>query len=73
MPDISMCMGIGCPDKEKCWRYTAVVSEFRQSFAEFYKSRAFNGVCQNLWPNIGKRNRPIVDGKRAPMFKEVEE
>ena len=32
MPDISMCRGVGCPIKEKCWRYTAPPS-MRQSMS----------------------------------------
>lgn len=32
MPDITMCEGQGCPQRERCWRYTAKPSEFRQAY-----------------------------------------
>lgn len=32
MPDITMCVGEGCPLKEECFRYTAKPSEYRQSY-----------------------------------------
>lgn len=32
MPDISMCMGEGCPMKEECYRYKARPSEYSQSY-----------------------------------------
>jgi hypothetical protein len=34
MPDISMCKGGSCPDKEQCYRYTATPSHW-QSYANF--------------------------------------
>lgn len=32
MPDITMCEGVDCPWKERCHRYTAEPSEYRQSY-----------------------------------------
>jgi hypothetical protein len=32
MPDISMCKGDDCPQKEDCYRFTATPSEFRQAY-----------------------------------------
>ena len=32
MADISMCYGDGCPLKAECYRYTAPVNEYRQSY-----------------------------------------
>lgn len=32
MADITMCEGDGCPRKESCYRFTAPMNEFRQSF-----------------------------------------
>ena len=33
MPEITMCCNFNCPLREKCYRYRAVPSEYRQSFA----------------------------------------
>ncbi len=35
MPDISLCQNYSCPLKEKCYRFTAKPSEFRQSYGMF--------------------------------------
>lgn len=32
MPDISMCVGKECPQKDKCYRYTAIPCEYRQAY-----------------------------------------
>lgn len=32
MPDISMCLGNGCPLKQTCYRYRAKPNEFRQTY-----------------------------------------
>ena len=32
MPDISMCTGGKCPQKNQCYRHTAFPSEYRQSY-----------------------------------------
>ena len=32
MPDIAMCKGGRCPQKDKCYRFTATPSEYRQSY-----------------------------------------
>ena len=33
MPDITMCMGDGCPAKERCYRFTAKPSKYQSYFA----------------------------------------
>ena len=43
--------------------------EYGQAFANFDVMRG-DGECDNFWPNDNRRNRPIIDGKRAPMFRE---
>ncbi len=30
MADLTMCRGEDCPDKEKCYRFTAPINEYRQ-------------------------------------------
>lgn len=49
MPDISMCRNEECPLKEKCYRYTAEPSPFRQAYAEFKVNE--EGGCDYYWDN----------------------
>ena len=45
-----MCNGKDCPIKEKCYRYTAPINEFRQSYMDFkYNSKAKK--CKDFWDN----------------------
>lgn len=32
MPDITMCKGVNCPKKDKCFRYKAIPDNLRQSY-----------------------------------------
>lgn len=32
MTDISMCLGVDCPIKEKCYRFKAVPNPYRQTY-----------------------------------------
>jgi hypothetical protein len=34
MPDITMCVGTGCPLKEKCYRFVAKADDYQSYFAE---------------------------------------
>lgn len=49
MPDITMCQGGDCPIKETCYRYTAPVSDFRQSWFCEYPFK--DGECDMFWNN----------------------
>lgn len=50
MPDITMCMGGDCELKEKCYRYTAKVNIYSQSY--FSKIPYWNSQsCQEYWDN----------------------
>jgi hypothetical protein len=50
MSDISKCKDYNCPSKEICYRYTAPVSEFRQSYVNTNReSDAYN--CELFWHN----------------------
>jgi len=66
MADITMCVGTNCPQKESCYRYTAPVSDFRQSwFCECpLKS---DGKCDMYWgeksENIFNQLKDITNGK----------
>lgn len=45
MPDIAMCLKHECPLSKKCYRYMAVPTPFRQSYA------FFSGTpCDSYWP-----------------------
>lgn len=62
MPDISMCRSNTCPIKDSCYRFTAVPSTFRQSYADFkYNEETKN--CNYYWRNedqTGKDRRVDV-------------
>jgi hypothetical protein len=47
MPDITMCPGTDCPQKEKCYRYTAKPCEYWQSY--FMKPPIKDGKCDLYW------------------------
>ena len=48
MPDITMCKGDNCPKKENCYRYTAPVNEYRQSYF-FDTPIKEDGTCEHYW------------------------
>lgn len=35
MPDISMCQGGQCQDRQQCYRFMAKPNEYRQAYANF--------------------------------------
>ena len=47
MPDITMCPGTNCPQREKCYRFTARPSEYMQSY--FMKAPIKDGKCDMYW------------------------
>lgn len=49
MADITMCVGTNCPLKEKCYRYTAKVSEYRQSYFTDVPYNKETKKCEYLW------------------------
>jgi hypothetical protein len=46
MADITKCSGIGCPLKEKCYRFTAKADEYQ---AYFLEPPIKDGVCDMYW------------------------
>ena len=59
MTDITMCSGVCCNNKEKCYRYTSPVSEYWQSM--FVKPPLKqDGTCDNFWNNDDKPKRKQV-------------
>jgi hypothetical protein len=64
MPDISMCDGIGCDSKKKCWRFRAMANPYRQSY--FAVAPGTNrGNCDYFWPIGGTANRKQPSGFRT--------
>lgn len=54
MADITMCSGLGCPLKEKCYRYTAEASPYRQSMfisPPVTKKENEKPSCEYFWEN----------------------
>lgn len=47
MPDITMCPGTNCPQREKCYRFTAKPSEYMQSY--FMEAPIKDGKCEYYW------------------------
>lgn len=47
MPDISLCVNIDCPFKNKCGRFLAEPSKYWQSYADF---KPKDGKCEDFWP-----------------------
>jgi hypothetical protein len=52
MPDISMCNNKECSLSLKCHRFTAIPSEYRQTYASFKPNE--DGECFNFWDNKGE-------------------
>ena len=48
MADITMCKGDMCPNKNKCYRYTATVNPYRQSFFMTTPIKD-DGSCDEFW------------------------
>ena len=47
MPDITMCPGTNCPQKEKCYRFTAKPCEHWQAY--FTEAPIKEGKCDMYW------------------------
>ena len=45
-PDITMCVGTNCPNKENCYRYTAKPSDYQSYFIE---PPIKDGKCEMYW------------------------
>lgn len=49
MADITMCKGEMCAKKETCYRYTAPVNEYRQSYFVASPINMLSGKCNEYW------------------------
>lgn len=48
MPDIAMCSGEGCPQRNRCYRATATPSTHRQTYFATPPVKA-DGTCDHFW------------------------
>lgn len=57
MSDITMCEGTECTLKEKCHRYTALISQYGQSFFTEIPGKPVDGKteCEYFWDNEGRK------------------
>ena len=64
MPDIEMCRGTNCPQKESCYRFTAKPSDYQWYFIE---PPIKDGKCDMYWGEnaeiIWIQLKDIVKGK----------
>lgn len=49
MPDISMCHGVGCPSKHRCYRALASPDPVHQSWAAYDELRDNGNPCNFYW------------------------
>ena len=49
MPDISMCSNQTCPSRKQCYRFMAIESQYRQTYAIFHYDIS-SGRCDFFWP-----------------------
>jgi hypothetical protein len=63
MPDISMCLNVTCPLNDKCYRFMAIPSEYRQSYAKF--SPKEDGTCDHFWPLEDRRPASLQNIEQA--------
>ena len=55
MPDIAMCTTTDCPQKEKCYRYTAIPS-YWQSYSLFEWQKVGSKItCDGFWNNKDRK------------------
>ena len=48
MPDKSMCLGRGCPAKNRCYRFIAPPDLLGQAYGNFDELRGENGICKEF-------------------------
>lgn len=50
MPDISKCVGVDCPLRDTCYRYTSKPDKYWQSYGDFSFDKE-NNECKYYWKN----------------------
>jgi len=66
MADITMCSGVNCPVKEKCYRFTANKCEYGQSFffSPPLKTIYNTLICEMFW---GENSEQIFNNLKNIM------
>lgn len=64
MTDIAKCHGHRCPDRERCWRYTAPWGEW-QSWCDFDHTRK-DDHCDSFWPVVAPMPKIKVSRPSRP-------
>lgn len=59
MADITKCTGTDCPQKEKCYRFTAPKSMYRQSY--FTNTPIKDGKCEMYWGGNEESVHPVKE------------
>lgn len=54
MSDISKCSGANCPNKEECYRFMAIPSEFSQAYGKFEYDKKTQ-TCRGFYPIANDR------------------
>jgi hypothetical protein len=63
MPDISMCNGVGCKLKNRCYRFKAIPSDYQSYFSIAPVNE--DGTCDYLWKiNSSDRSKKYKNGKQ---------
>ena len=65
MPDITMCMGGKCPEKEKCWRHNAKPDQYWQSYFSEVPYEKY-GSCDHFYPD----RRFVRDGYKELQWRD---
>lgn len=63
MSDISKCLNLDCPLKDKCWRFTSPTDSLWQVYADFTYEITKDGKveCEYFWDNKGRKNEDYKD------------
>lgn len=61
MPDISMCEGLHCPIKNKCYRFTATPNEPYQSYHTW--SYRYDNKCRGFESNAKTKTKRDINNK----------
>jgi len=70
-PDISMCSGVGCPVKKKCYRYTANPTPHWQAY--FTRPPITKDGCEYFWGKTDKDTfkKQGNNLKKTTKFKDI--
>ena len=73
MPDISMCKGRGCIQKDFCYRYTAR-PDTMQSYSDFYKAEGSKTGCTYyLWDFYYINHPDRIEESWTEIWQQLEE